>query len=47
MGRKSLVVPKLRPAPGKTLRQTIDAMDSFVDMHKAGVRIRRYCGVTI
>jgi len=47
MGRKSLVVPKLRPAPGKTLRQTIDAMDSFVDMHKAGVRILRYCGVKI
>lgn len=47
MGRKSAIVPGLSPARGKTMRQTIDGYRTYSQMHEAGVRILRFCGVKV
>ncbi|MDF1487802.1 hypothetical protein [Tessaracoccus caeni] len=47
MGRKSTVIPDLRPSPGKTLRETIDGYGDFAEMHRAGIKVLERCGVEL
>jgi len=46
VGSRATIVPGLTPVRGYSLRQTL-ALGTYQSMHRAGVKILRFCGVKI